>query len=94
MFSRTLGETSDVVTKEMYTFEDRGGDCITLRPENTAGVCARWSTNGLTQSTAAEVLLRRPDVPLRAAAEGPLPPVPPDRHRADRRGRAAWPTPR
>ncbi|MGH7071641.1 MAG: ATP phosphoribosyltransferase regulatory subunit, partial [Acetobacteraceae bacterium] len=39
VFSRTLGETSDVVTKEMYTFEDRGGDQITLRPEATAGLC-------------------------------------------------------
>ena len=38
VFQRTLGETSDIVTKEMYTFEDRGGDRITLRPENTAGV--------------------------------------------------------
>ncbi len=38
VFSRTLGETSDVVTKEMYTFNDRGGDSITLRPEATAGV--------------------------------------------------------
>jgi histidyl-tRNA synthetase len=39
VFSRTLGETSDVVTKEMYTFDDRGGDSITLRPEGTAGIC-------------------------------------------------------
>ena len=38
VFARTLGETSDVVTKEMYTFADKGGDSLTLRPENTAGV--------------------------------------------------------
>ena len=38
VFRRTLGDTSDVVTKEMYTFTDRGGTEITLRPENTAGV--------------------------------------------------------
>ena len=38
VFQRTLGETSDIVTKEMYTFADRGGERITLRPENTAGV--------------------------------------------------------
>jgi histidyl-tRNA synthetase len=38
VFQRTLGDTSDVVTKEMYTFTDRGGTQITLRPENTAGV--------------------------------------------------------
>ncbi len=37
VFSRTLGETSDVVTKEMCSFDDRGGDSITLRPEATAG---------------------------------------------------------
>jgi histidyl-tRNA synthetase len=46
VFARTLGETSDVVTKEMYTFTDRGGDSITLRPEATAGVC-RSCVSGL-----------------------------------------------
>jgi histidyl-tRNA synthetase len=50
VFSRTLGETSDVVTKEMYTFQDRGGDQLTLRPEATAGICRALITNGLTQS--------------------------------------------
>lgn len=50
VFSRTLGETSDVVTKEMYTFDDRGGDSITLRPEGTAGVCRALISNGLTQT--------------------------------------------
>jgi histidyl-tRNA synthetase len=49
VFQRTLGETSDVVTKEMYTFEDRGGDRVTLRPENTAGVVRAVITGGLTQ---------------------------------------------
>ena len=38
LFARTSGETSDVVTKEMYTFEDKGGRSMTLRPESTAGV--------------------------------------------------------
>ena len=38
VFRRTLGDTSDIVTKEMYTFTDRGGAELTLRPENTAGV--------------------------------------------------------
>jgi len=38
VFARTLGDVSDVVVKEMYTFTDRGGEQITLRPENTAGV--------------------------------------------------------
>ncbi|WP_203072882.1 histidine--tRNA ligase [Falsiroseomonas ponticola] len=50
VFARSLGETSDVVSKEMYSFTDRGGDSITLRPENTAGVCRALVTNGLTQS--------------------------------------------
>ena len=50
VFARTLGETSDVVTKEMYTFDDRGGDSITLRPEGTAGICRALVFNGLTQS--------------------------------------------
>jgi histidyl-tRNA synthetase len=49
VFQRTLGETSDIVTKEMYTFEDRGGDRITLRPENTAGVVRAVITGALTQ---------------------------------------------
>jgi histidyl-tRNA synthetase len=49
VFQRTLGETSDVVTKEMYTFEDRGGERITLRPENTAGVVRAVISAGLAQ---------------------------------------------
>jgi histidyl-tRNA synthetase len=49
VFARTLGDTSDVVTKEMYTFEDKGGDMLTLRPENTAGVCRAFISNGLAQ---------------------------------------------
>ncbi|MSP03199.1 MAG: histidine--tRNA ligase [Acetobacteraceae bacterium] len=60
VFSRTLGETSDVVTKEMYTFEDRGGDSITLRPEATAGVCRALVTNGLTQSLPRKVFCSGP----------------------------------
>lgn len=50
VFSRSLGDTSDVVTKEMYSFVDRGGENVTLRPENTAGVCRALVSNGLTQS--------------------------------------------
>jgi histidyl-tRNA synthetase len=60
VFARTLGETSDVVTKEMYTFDDRGGDQITLRPENTAGVCRALVTNGLTQSLPQKVFYAGP----------------------------------
>src|SRR4051794_12172272 len=61
VFQRTLGETSDIVTKEMYTFEDRGGDRITLRPENTAGVVRAMITGGMTQ-----------DLPLRFFYAGPM----------------------
>ncbi len=60
VFSRTLGDTSDVVTKEMYTFEDKGGGSITLRPENTAGVARAFISNGLTQSLPAKFFYRGP----------------------------------
>lgn len=60
VFSRTLGETSDVVTKEMYTFEDRGGDSITLRPEGTAGICRALITNGLTQTLPQKIFYTGP----------------------------------
>ena len=47
LFSRGVGETTDVVTKEMYTFLDKGGRSITLRPEGTAGVARAFIENGL-----------------------------------------------
>jgi histidyl-tRNA synthetase len=47
LFSRGVGESTDVVSKEMYTFEDRGGRSITLRPEGTAGVMRSVIENGL-----------------------------------------------
>jgi histidyl-tRNA synthetase len=50
VFQRTLGDTSDIVTKEMYTFEDRGGESLTLRPEGTAGVARAFITAGLAQA--------------------------------------------
>ena len=50
VFARGLGDTSDVVSKEMYSFTDRGGDSLTLRPENTAGVCRALVSNGLAQA--------------------------------------------
>ncbi len=61
IFLRTLGETSDVVNKEMYTFEDRGGDSLTLRPENTASIVRAVVTNGLTQ-----------DLPIKLFYAGPM----------------------
>ncbi|WP_395714862.1 histidine--tRNA ligase [Reyranella sp.] len=46
LFARGIGETTDVVSKEMYTFEDRGGESLTLRPEYTAGICRAFVSNG------------------------------------------------
>jgi histidyl-tRNA synthetase len=50
VFRRTLGDTSDIVTKEMYTFADRSGDSLTLRPEGTAGIARALVSDGLAQS--------------------------------------------
>src|ERR1700745_1393679 len=51
VFARPIGEHTDIVAKEMYTFTDRGGEELTLRPENTAGVVRSVVSNGLAQST-------------------------------------------
>lgn len=59
LFQRGVGDTTDVVQKEMYTFDDKGGRSITLRPEGTAG-CALLSGKRIVQrSTAPESLLSR-----------------------------------
>ena len=47
LFERGVGDTTDVVQKEMYTFNDKGGRSITLRPEGTAGVVRAYIENGL-----------------------------------------------
>ena len=47
LFQRGVGETTDVVQKEMYTFDDKGGRSITLRPEGTAGVVRAYLENGM-----------------------------------------------
>jgi histidyl-tRNA synthetase len=60
VFARTIGETTDVVSKEMYTFEDRGGELITLRPEFTAGICRAYLSEGWQQFA-----------PLKLATHGP-----------------------
>src|ERR687894_2160509 len=49
VFARSLGETTDVVSKEMYTFQDRGEDSVTLRPEFTAGICRAFLSEGWQQ---------------------------------------------
>ena len=51
LFTRGVGETTDIVTKEMYTFLDKGGRSMTLRPEGTAGVARAFIENGLAQQT-------------------------------------------
>src|SRR5437763_17106332 len=51
VFARTIGETTDVVSKEMYSFEDRGGERITLRPEITAGISRAYLSEGWQQVT-------------------------------------------
>jgi histidyl-tRNA synthetase len=51
LFERTSGETSDVVTKEMYTFEDKGGRSLTLRPEQTAGIVRAYLAHAHDLST-------------------------------------------
>lgn len=61
VFARGLGETTDVVSKEMYSFEDRGGDSLTLRPEFTAGIARAFVENGWQQFS-----------PLKLATWGPL----------------------
>ena len=61
VFSRSLGETTDVVSKEMYSFEDRGGESLTLRPEFTAGLARAYLTNGWQQYA-----------PVKVATHGPL----------------------
>ena len=47
LFLRSVGDTTDVVEKQMYTFEDKGGRSITLRPEGTAGAVRAMLENGL-----------------------------------------------
>jgi len=61
VFARSLGETTDVVSKEMYSFEDRGGDSLTLRPEFTAGIARAYVSEGWQQWA-----------PLKLVTHGPL----------------------
>ena len=94
LFVRGIGEVTDIVEKEMYTFEDTlNGDSLTLRPEATAGIVRAAIEHNLALRAAAARVDRRPDVPPRAAAEGPLPPVPPARRRGARLRRARTSTP-
>ncbi|MDZ4221432.1 MAG: ATP phosphoribosyltransferase regulatory subunit, partial [Patescibacteria group bacterium] len=47
LFKRTVGEHTDIVSKEMYTFEDKGGDSVALRPEFTAGAARAYIEHGM-----------------------------------------------
>lgn len=60
VFTKPLGETSDIVGKEMYTFTDRGGESITLRPEGTAPVVRAIMSEGLTQTLPQRRILQGP----------------------------------
>lgn len=61
VFKRTLGEASDIVNKEMYTFTDRNGEEITLRPEGTASIARSFISEGLSQK-----------IPLKLFYQGPM----------------------
>ncbi|MGQ0589171.1 MAG: histidine--tRNA ligase [Sphingosinicella sp.] len=61
VFARSIGETTDIVSKEMYTFPDRGGDSLTLRPEFTAGICRAYLSEGMQQHA-----------PVKLATHGPV----------------------
>ena len=61
VFARSIGETTDIVSKEMYTFPDRGGDSLTLRPEFTAGICRAYLSEGWQQHA-----------PIKVATHGPV----------------------
>lgn len=63
LFNRSVGDTSDIVTKEMYTFEDKKGRSITLRPEGTAGVARAFVENKL---------FSLPDKPVKLYYMGPM----------------------
>lgn len=71
VFHRGLGETSDVISKETYTFQDRGGDMVTLRPEGTAGIARAFVSEGMAQN-----------LPLKLAYSGPM-----FRHERPQKGR-------
>ena len=89
LFVRSVGEVTDVVEKQMYTFDDRDGRSVTLRPEGTAPRVrayienAQWNKEPVTRW-----YYIGPDVPPRAGAARPAAPVPPDRRRVVRRQRA------
>lgn len=79
VFLRGIGDTTDVVNKEMYTFEDKGGRSVTLKPEGTAGVARSFVENLSGQRAARQAVLYHALFPLRAAAGGAAEGIPPVR---------------
>ena len=84
LFTRGVGEATDLVEKEMYTFDDRKGKSLSLRPEGDCGLCSRLHRKRPAAPPDTEALLPRTDVPLRASTEGPDPATHPDRRRGVR----------
>ena len=94
VFARGVGESTDIVQKEMFTFEDKAGRSLTLRPEATAGICRAYIEHGMHKlPQPVKVWYGGPVLPPRGAAGGPLPPVHPDRRGGDRLGRSQRSTP-
>jgi histidyl-tRNA synthetase len=60
VFARSIGETTDIVSKEMYSFEDRGGEELTLRPEFTAGICRAYLSEGWQQLAPVKIATHGP----------------------------------
>ena len=90
LFVRGVGRSTDIVQKEMFTFEDKGGRSVTLRPEGTAPICRAYVEHGMHKlAQPVKLALRRALLPPRAPPGGPLPAVPPDRRRGDRHRLAA-----
>ena len=85
LFARGVGESTDVVSKEMYSFADRGGRSVTLRPEGTAGVMRAVIEHGLDRGPLPVKLVYAGAVlPVRAAASGAVPAIAAGRHRGHR----------
>ena len=85
LFKRAIGEVTDVVEKEMYTFEDRNGDSLTLRPEGTAGCVRAGIEHGLLYNQEQRLWYVGPMFRHERPQKGryrPPPPVPSDRRRS------------
>ena len=85
LFERGVGESTDIVQKQMFSFEDQGGRSLTLRPEATAPICRAYLEHGMhTLPQPVKLWTIGPVLPPRAPAGRPLPPVQPGGRRGDR----------